>query len=266
MGTKITFLGTAGDTSSMGKQILHSGGIVIEDETLQMHIDPGPGALVRLKQHNINIRNTDILLVSKSDILHAGDINAVSEGMTIGGFDRKGVLLCCHSLVGESETETPLLAKQVRDHLERIIALRIGDKVGLGNMNVFPTKTTSTDEKCIGFKIVAPRYCLGYTGVTGYTKEIAGQYKGCDILIHNIAFTGDEQKDIDAANQLVSEAKPRVVILTGFSSKMVRTGPLNIVREVHRETGVQAIAAKEGLTINPLSYASKVRQKSLQPM
>ena len=264
MGAKIIFLGTAGDISTMGKQTLASGGIVLMDEDVQIHINPGPGTLVRAKQYGVNVRNTDIVLASKLDILHSGDINALIEGMTVGGMDHKGVLLCPHGLLSESECS--LLGSTQKGYLERVIALRVGDKVGIATTNIFPTKTHAAEEKSLGYIIVTPRYCIGYVGATEYSAEVAKQYKGCDILIVPLYVSGNTEEDIERCISLLQGAKPRAAILTGFGIKMVQQDVLSSVRKVHRQTEVQTIAAKDGLTVNPLSYAAKTRQKSLQPI
>jgi ribonuclease BN (tRNA processing enzyme) len=265
MGAKLIFLGTAGDSTTMGKQILASGGILLQDNETQIHIDPGPGSLVKAKEYGANIRNNDIILVSKNSTLHGGDLNAVIDAMTLGGMDRKGVLLCCHSVVSESETFTPLISKTQKNNVERVIALRIGDKVGIANISISPTKTSFPEEDAVGFKIIAPKYCIGYTSNTSYAKSIAEQYKGCDILVVNMNTSNNSEKDVESAISLVKDAKPRLVVLTHFSVKMLKEDVLSLVRKIHKATNVQAILAKDGLNVNVDSYAAKTRQKSLDP-
>ncbi|MDP7476371.1 MAG: hypothetical protein QF655_01925, partial [Candidatus Woesearchaeota archaeon] len=60
MGVKIAssiiFLGTGGDSYVVGKQLRASGGIILQINDDQYHIDPGPGALVMAKETGINLR------------------------------------------------------------------------------------------------------------------------------------------------------------------------------------------------------------------
>ena len=51
----IIFLGTGGDEFVVGKQLRGSGGIVVQVEGYQFHIDPGPGALIKARQAGINL-------------------------------------------------------------------------------------------------------------------------------------------------------------------------------------------------------------------
>ena len=52
---RIIFLGTAGSTAVVSKQLRASGGIIIQVEDLQFHLDPGPGALVKAKEYGVNL-------------------------------------------------------------------------------------------------------------------------------------------------------------------------------------------------------------------
>ena len=91
--SKIIFLGTGGDKSVIGRQIRASGGIIIQNNNLQFHLDPGPGALVKAKEFGINPRATTALLVSHNHLGHCNDVNAVIDAMTLSGLDKRGVLI-----------------------------------------------------------------------------------------------------------------------------------------------------------------------------
>ena len=44
---------------------------------------------------------------------------------------------------------------------------------------------------------------------------------------------------------------------------MIKADILNEARHIQKETGVQVIAAKEGMVINPISYSANLKQKTL---
>ncbi|MDP6600597.1 MAG: MBL fold metallo-hydrolase, partial [Candidatus Woesearchaeota archaeon] len=91
MGVKIAssiiFLGTGGDSYVVGKQLRASGGIILQINDDQYHIDPGPGALVMAKETGVNLRANTALFVTHNHLNHCNDINAVIDAMTYGGFD-----------------------------------------------------------------------------------------------------------------------------------------------------------------------------------
>src|SRR6516164_129719 len=61
----------------------------------QIHVDPGPGALVRALTHVPPCipRELDAIVLSHKHLDHSGDVNALIEAMTSGGFRRRGMLL-----------------------------------------------------------------------------------------------------------------------------------------------------------------------------
>src|SRR3989344_5577259 len=116
---RIVFLGTAGDSSVTSKQLRASGGIIIQIDDLQFHIDPGPGSLVRAKEFSINPRATSAILVTHNHLNHANDVNAIIDAMTLGGFDRKGVLIANQSTINGDKMYPPALSAFHQSCIER---------------------------------------------------------------------------------------------------------------------------------------------------
>ena len=87
---RILFLGTGGDVYTIGKQKRGSGGIIINTENIQFHIDPGSGSLIKAKENEINPRDTTCLIVTSNDINLCNDVNCMIEAMTHNGLDKKG--------------------------------------------------------------------------------------------------------------------------------------------------------------------------------
>ncbi len=53
---------------------------------------------------------------------------------------------------------------------------------------------------------------------------------------------------------MISQVRPRLAIITHFGLEMLKADPLNEAREIQRITGVQTIAAQDGLIVSPGSY------------
>ncbi|MBV8155907.1 MAG: MBL fold metallo-hydrolase, partial [Candidatus Eremiobacteraeota bacterium] len=71
----------------------------------QVQVDPGPGALVRALSHvpPCNPRELDAIVLSHKHLDHAGDVNALIEAMTSGGFRRRGAVMApADALEGEA--------------------------------------------------------------------------------------------------------------------------------------------------------------------
>ncbi|MBD3361689.1 hypothetical protein GF358_02760 [Candidatus Woesearchaeota archaeon] len=261
MESGILFLGTSGEISVTGKQTRSSGGIIIKTQDCQFLIDPGPGTLNKAAEYGINLRETTAVLVSHSHMNHSNDINAVIAAMTHNGLDPKGVLIAPSSVM-EQNLVTPFHQKCI----ERIITTSPEKKIGIEDIEIQTTKTDHDDENTIGFKIYTPKFLVGYTSDTKYTKEIAEQYKKTDILIINCVYpdkTKEKQLILEDAKKLIKTAKPKLAILTHFSSKMIAAEPIYLARELQKELKTQVISAEDGMTLDPVSYSANLKQKTL---
>ncbi|MEE9525313.1 MAG: MBL fold metallo-hydrolase [Candidatus Woesearchaeota archaeon] len=267
MINKITFLGTAGDSYVAGKQIRASGGLIVRMGEIQLHIDPGPGALTRANEYGINIRANTAVLVSNSSLLHSNDTNAVIDAMTYGGIDKKGVLVANKSVVDGTESEKPIITNLHKSFVERIVVMDKGQRLGIENVEIHALPAIGADPNGIGFKLLAPDFTLVYSSDTKYSKDLIKEYHGADILILNIPEPGEEkvehQLNSESAIKLIKGVNPKLVIINHFGIKMIKADPLYEGREIQKATGVQVIIAKDGLTISPGSYSAKSDQKRL---
>jgi len=270
-GLKITsniiFLGTGGDSYVVGKQIRASGGIILQINDDQFHIDPGPGALGMAKEAGINLRANTALFVSHNHLNHCNDINAVIDAMTYGGFDRKGVLVANNTVINGNENHAPFLQKYYRDFLERFIVLGEGKKVGINNVEIKAIKAKHSEPDAIGFRFITPDYTLTYTGDTMYSVENLSEYENSNVLILNVpCLSKDESRDNlckEDAIKIIKKVNPRLAIITHFGINFLKADPLYEVRDIQKETNCQVIAAKDGMVINPVSYSVEEGQKSL---
>jgi len=264
MASRIFFLGTGGDAFVIGKQIRASGGFIIQQDDIQLQIDPGPGALVRANEHGVSIRANTALIVTKNHIHHCNDVNAIIDAMTYSGLDKKGVLLAINSLINKTENENPYLTEFHKTLLEKFIVLNPGSRVGIADVEIFGLKANT---EAIGLKFITDDFTLSYSGDAKYSKELAKEYENSDILILNIRNPFNEKEEgylnSDDAVKIISKVKPKLAILTGFGIKMIKADPLYEAREIQKQTGINVLAAKDGLIVNPLSYSAKTSQKRL---
>jgi len=271
MGVKISssiiFLGTGGDSYVVGRQLRASGGIILQIDGDQFHIDPGPGALVMAKEAGINLRANTAIFVTHNHINHCNDINAVIDAMSYGGFDKTGVLVANNTVINGSAHYETFLHKFYRDCLERYIILEPGKKVGINDVEIMAIKAKHSEPNAIGFKFITSEYTLSYTGDTAYSVEIIPDYYNSDILILNVPCLNKEEcrnnlcKE-DAIN-IITKVKPRLAIITHFGINFLKSDILNQVREIQKITGIQVIVAKDGMVVNPISYSAESRQKTM---
>lgn len=260
MKNSITFLGTGGSRYAMAYQTLATGGIIVDADGTQIHIDPGPGSLVRAKQFNVDVTKTKIILVSHEHLDHANDLNVIIDAMTKGGFAKKGVLITTKAVV-----ETAL-TKYHKDCLDEVVVLEPGKSKEIDGIKITATKTKDHAD-AIGFKIQTKKFTLGYTADTGYFAELPKQFEKCDILIVNNQRSFEKpMKDRLSSLEtvkLIEKAKPKLTIITGFGMTVIKADPIKEARKIEKETGMQVIAAQDGMIIQPADYAAETSQHRL---
>jgi len=267
MEDKIIFLGTAGDEAVTSKQVRASGGIIINTQGYQFMIDPGPGALNQAKKYNINLRENTVVLVSHSHINHCNDINAVLAAMSHNKLDIKGVLIASDTLVNGDEKTKPYLTEFHKNCVERIIVPSPDQRIGIEDIEIVLLKAKHTDAKTVGFKFVTPNFSLVYSSDTGYNTQLVKEYENTDILILNVVHPFDKKDDFnlssDDAVNLIKRVNPKLAILTHFGKDMMEANPVYQARDISKITGIDVIAADDGLSVDPVEYASKTRQKKI---
>jgi len=259
----ITFLGTGGDITVVGKQQRASGGIIVQVEDTQFHIDPGPGAITLAKAVGINIRENTAVLVTQNRTIHAAGANEVISAMTLNGLDKKGVLIA-----NESTMKSDLISSFHKQLLEKTITLSKGKKAAVEDTEIHALKTIHEDPETIGLKLITPKFVLTYTSDTKIKKEIIDQYKKTDILIINCVHPF-ESKSKDSLNsedavKIINKVKPKLAVLTHFGARMLNANPMYEARRIQKETEVQVIAAEDGMRISPDSYSANTKQKTLR--
>jgi ribonuclease BN (tRNA processing enzyme) len=269
MDPRIIFLGTGGDENVVGRQIRSSAGIVVQVDDYQFIIDPGPGCLVKAKDNGISLRGTTAVLVSHAHVNHANDLNAVISAMTYNGLDITGVVIANNTVVNGGEGISPVLSEFHKNCVEKVITIKPEQKVGIEIVEVHALKANHTDPDTVGFKLFTPKFIMVYTSDTTYSKDLIEQYKKADILILNTlhpAGTKDKEKkglSADDIIKIITKTKPKLAIITHFGVKMVSADPLYEAREIQKATGIQVVAAVDGMAINPLSYSADLKQKTL---
>ena len=267
MDPKIYFLGTGGDIFTTGRQILFSGGIIIQTDNNQFHLDPGPGALLRAKHFGINPRNNTAILTSHNHLNHCNDLNAVIAATSHNGLDRSGVLVLNKSVFSDTESTNPFLTEFHKGCIERAVVMEPGLRVGVNNVEIVALPTKHNDPYALGFKFITPKFTLVYSGDTGYDKEVIEHYKDCDVLILNVqnpsGVSDENHLNTDDVIKIISEVKPKLTVMTHFGIKMLEASALYEARKVHKETSAHVMTAKEGMVLNPVSFSSTVRQRRL---
>ena len=99
----IKFFGTGGARFVASKQLRATGGLWFNYKETNLYIDPGPGAMVRIResQENYEPERLDGIVLTHKHMDHSNDVNILIESMAEGGFKKKGTLFAPQDAVNE---------------------------------------------------------------------------------------------------------------------------------------------------------------------
>lgn len=262
---EIVFLGTGGGRFVTIFQLRNTGGIYIKD-SLNIHIDPGPGALVGLKKENIDPTKTDAVLVSHRHPdhftekplafpkmlgipvgipSHFTDAEITIEGMTNGCTKKRGMLVCSRS-VGNS----------ISDYHKSFTDMRIvgpDETITTGDVSIVSTSSFHSDPTTVGFKIKTKKGIISYISDTELQQKIVDEHRDARILI--LCVTRQLKSRIkwnictEDAAEIIGKIRPELAVITHFGMKILKENPKYQAEWLQKNTGIKTIAAEDGMKI-----------------
>ncbi len=223
--------------------------------TTQIHVDPGPGALVRALSAvpPCEPPELDALLLSHKHLDHSGDVNAMIEAMTQGGFRKRGAVLAPRDAFEGEPVIFPYAAKFVRTlHVleERAGPYAINDvAVRTSVRHVHGVETYGAHFSYRGSTV-------SYLPCGRYFEGLAEDYAAHrpDVLIVNVLRYRDSMQvdhlDFDQAKHVFSVVRPKVGVMTHFSTKMLEQRPERLAAQLEDELGLRVYSAYDGWTLD----------------
>ncbi len=231
-----------------------TGGFRIEDiDGKNIHVDPGPGALIRTYQFGLNPMKVNILLVSHAHTDHYTDAEVMLEAMTKGMTRKKGTVVGSRSVIEGYERWGPCISKY---HLSKpdVVVMEDGDHKRFDKLDLTATKTLHGDPKAVGFKMKYDNFTISYTTDTEYFPELHTYHEGADVLIASVIRAGSERvrghMSVDDFEALVKEVKPKLAIMTHLGMKFIMEYPEREAQRVTQNTGIKVLAARDGMRID----------------
>lgn len=253
MSMNITFLGTAGGRIVIMTQIRSSGGFVLEMDGERIHVDPGPGALVRAKQYDVKLRKLTGLIVSHAHPDHYTDAEMIIESMTQGTRKKRGVLIGNEFVINGGKEYRPAISPFHLRILERYEILKPGGKTKIGKIEIIATPTKHGEEKALGFVFRGSK-TLGYAGDGEYFEGHEKYFEGCDYLLLNVLRPRNvewpEHMNSNQAAKLIGLVKPKLAVIQHFGMIMLKANPQREAKWIEKGTGVKTIAARDGMKID----------------
>lgn len=239
---------------------IHAGGNV--------HVDPGPGALLLTHQYGLNPLDLDGIIVTHCHPDHYTDTEVLVEAMTRHLPKKRGALICSRSVIEGVRNFGPAVSKYHQRKPEKLVVLEPGDKFQLKNMEIVSVPTKHSDPTSFGIIFHTENGAIGYTGDTQYFEDIEKYYNGVRVLIANV--TRPLSMRIpwhlcsDDLIKILGKVKPELVVMIHMGMLFLKHAPSQEASRIKTETGVEVIPGHAGLRVN-IDKEIKITRPAKQP-
>lgn len=255
MPAKIIFLGVGGGRFVVVNQIRASGGWILQMDGETMHVDPGPGALVRAKQYGVKLEKLTGVIVSHAHPDHYADAEMVIEAMTEGTKKKRGFVIGDSTVFRGSRGFHPVVSSYHMKAAERCCEMKPGDRVrpGKSGLEIEAVATKHGDPNGLGFAFRGS-CAIGFSGDGGYYKGQGRHFQGADCLLisclrpRGMPWPG--HMDAGGALRLVEEARPAMVVLHHFGTHMLKGIAEREANWIGKQSGVRTVAARDGMELD----------------
>jgi len=250
----IALLGTGGGRFATITQKRRTAGIRILTEGLNLHLDPGPGALVHSINEGLDPQKINAIFVSHCHPDHYTDAEVLIEAMTRGMIKRRGVLAAAKSVLGGNDLCESSISRYHQNMPEQKIEAVPNMKFQVGDINVLVTEARHTDPDAVGLRFETGDFGdFAYTSDTEYFEGIDKYYEGVRLLVLCIMRPAGKpwkgHMTTNDAIKMVEEAHPERVVLTHFGMQMIFKGPASEAKLIEEKTGVPTVAAVDGMQV-----------------
>ncbi|MEM3578411.1 MAG: MBL fold metallo-hydrolase [Candidatus Bathyarchaeia archaeon] len=251
---EIVLLGTGGGRFATITQKRRTAGIRIIGEGLNLHLDPGPGALVHSINEGLDPQKINAIFVSHCHPDHYTDAEVLIEAMTHGMTKKRGIIAASKSVLSGSSVCEPSISKYHQQMPEQKIEATPNMKFQTYDLNVSVTEARHTDPDAVGFRFETKEFGdFAYTSDTEYFEGIGKYYAGVRLLMLCIMRPAGKpwkgHMTTNDAIKILEETRPEMAVLTHFGMQMIFKGPASEAKEIEEKTGVSTIAAVDGMRI-----------------
>jgi len=248
--TKIVFLGTAGGRVTTFRLIRKSGGFFIDFGSSRVHVDPGPGAFVYLKEKGVDYRTIDLIVLSHIHLDHTADVNTLIEACTDGGKHRN---LALFAPVSAIEGEDRVILPYLRKRLSKIEIIKEGKELVYKGIRVRAVMEHSHH----GVETYGLMFnnSIVYVSCAKFEKRMLEVYpRNPKVMIINTTFykrrPDIEHLSVEEIKDFISVCRPETTVITHFSMEMHQRDPVKVAEELSDELGLNVISAYDGMELS----------------
>jgi len=260
MEDELVILGSGGGRHHIRTQYRSTGGILYKYNGIQAHIDPGPGAIIRLLQYNEDPIKTELFIVTHIHIDHFNDICAIIESSRENLHDKNYNYFKKGTLITTSDT-----LKFISDYhinmLEEVIEFKAGERFYYNGAEIIGTKVIHSQVEGFGIRFNLKDYSLAFSSDTKVFNGFSEQFFGVNILVLNLlrpnSITCRRHLCTDEVIPYLNKINPPLdgLVITHFGSYMdsprsQKNFVPSQVKKLKEKTNIKnVIAAEDGLKI-----------------
>ena len=247
---KLKFLGTGGGRYVTSLQDRRTAGIIVETEETQIHVDPGPGALVYNHEETDNPLGTEAVLVSHAHLDHSNDAKPIIEMMTEGASKPGAVFANETSLHGYGDIEK-VISDYHQDLCVKVEQLEQGTETQFKDLKIESQQMFHGDPKTIGFILEDDEHRIGFWTDSEFSEELLDFYEDCDIMV--IYATMPKEKSIPSHTsisevpEILEAVEPTTGIITHFGKSMMNSGVEEQEKWLEEQTDCKTIFAEDNM-------------------
>ena len=183
---ELVILGSGGGRHHIRTQYRATGGIIYKFNGLQSHIDPGPGAIVRINQYKEDPTKTELFITTHVHIDHFNDLSAIIESSREILHDRNYNYYKKGTLITTTEV-LKYISEYHLNMLENIVRFKAGNTYNYKGVEIIGTKTVhSPKNDGFGIRFKLKDYSLAFTSDTMVYDGFSEEFSGVNILILNL--------------------------------------------------------------------------------
>jgi len=162
---------------------------------------------------------------------HYSDAESIAEGMSRGGWEKKGHIYGSPTVIEGDGKLGPCLSAYHLHIVEGYQVFRPGDVLDVDGMRVDIKEAKHSDPTNVGFVFHTDNGLVSYVSDTEFTEDIAKQYIGTRVLILPVTTPmGNRIKYhlcTDDAIKFIDIVRPELAIFIHLGVVIIRRGPEN---------------------------------------
>jgi len=171
------------------------------------------------------------------------------EAMTEGGFKKRGIVFVPQDAVNVDS----VILEHTQKFPEKIVFLKAEESYKVGQIAFSTPISHIHPVETYGLKFNLGKTSVSYIVDTLYFEGLSDYYKADIVIISTVFYEprlGIEHLNLQDAQRIISDIKPKIAVLTHFGMTMLRAKPHEIALKLRRELGANVLAAYDGMTLD----------------